>query len=72
MIKPIIAYYLNGNIRSESYWLNDLRHNENGPAAIHYDENGNKKEYYYLNGKWLKDVNSLEDLKKYVKLNNIS
>jgi len=47
-------YYNNGNIRSETYRLNNKCHRENGPAVIWYYENGNIKKYesYYKDGKW--------------------
>jgi hypothetical protein len=46
------AYYENGNIKYEDYYLNGKQHREDGPADIGYYENGNiKYEAYYLNGK---------------------
>ena len=67
------TYNQNGNKISEGYYLNGRLHNASGPAQIIYDENGNKYSgNYYLNGEWLRGVHSLEELKRYIKLNNIS
>ena len=43
--------YVNGNIKSEAYYLNNKVHNINGPAFISYFENGNIncKEYFLNN-----------------------
>jgi antitoxin component YwqK of YwqJK toxin-antitoxin module len=68
-----ICYYEDGNKKSELYLLNNELHNENGPAEIYYHPNGDiKSEYYYLNDRLLVNVTSLEDLKRYIKLNNVS
>ena len=45
-------YYSNGQIASESYWLNGKYHREDGPAYIRYYDNGQLEyEAYWLNGK---------------------
>jgi antitoxin component YwqK of YwqJK toxin-antitoxin module len=44
-------YYPNGNIWNEYYYLDGLRHREDGPARICYYMNGNIwHEEYYING----------------------
>ena len=40
MTNPIIKYHSNGNKESESYYLNNKFHNDNGPACIFYYKNG--------------------------------
>ena len=46
-----IFYHKNGNKRYEEYHINNLWHNENGPAIIRYYQNGNKMyEEFYING----------------------
>ena len=34
-------YYPRGNIRSLTYTLNGLKHREDGPARIYYNQEGN-------------------------------
>jgi len=47
-----IRYFENGNIRYESYWVNDMIHRLEGPAFIEYYENGNiSYEEYWVNSK---------------------
>jgi len=61
---PAIIYY-NG----ERVWFkNGLYHRDNGPAIELY--NGSKE--YWYNGNHLKNINSDEDLKRYIKLLSIS
>ena len=75
MIKPIITYHPNGNKYYEHYYLNHNLHNDNAPAKIYYDELFNNKircVEYYLNNKFLENVSSDDELKKYLKLKNIS
>ena len=53
MNNPKITYHDNGNVLSESYYLNGKRHRENGPAFIFYYKNGKIYfEHYYLNDKY--------------------
>lgn len=67
-----IYYYENGNKKIECYLLNNLSHNENGPSDIYYHNNGSiLKKDYCLNNIILVDVHSDEELKRYIKLNNI-
>ena len=45
------TWHENGQVRSETYYLNGMRHNENGPAFRSWHDNGQLKyEFYYLNG----------------------
>jgi antitoxin component YwqK of YwqJK toxin-antitoxin module len=46
-------FYPNGNLRYQAWYLNGIRHNEEGPAYIKYYEDG-KVEYqtWYFNGKY--------------------
>lgn len=75
-IKHKIFYYdnLNDNKKYECFILknNYLYHNPNGAAKIFYYENGyvDCKEYW-LNGIHLFDITSDEELKRYIKLQNI-
>jgi antitoxin component YwqK of YwqJK toxin-antitoxin module len=69
----ITMYYENGQKESIAYYLNGKVHNINGPADIWYDENGNKLfQVYWLNGIVLMNIHSDEELKQYIKLNNLS
>jgi antitoxin component YwqK of YwqJK toxin-antitoxin module len=53
-LEYICEYYENGQLRYEEYYLNDKRHNPNGPAYRRWYENGQLwYEGYYLNGKEL-------------------
>jgi hypothetical protein len=48
------TYHENGNIYSESYYLDGKYHREVGPAYISYYPNGNVwYVYYYINGEVL-------------------
>jgi antitoxin component YwqK of YwqJK toxin-antitoxin module len=48
----ICEYYKNGQLAYEEYYLNDKRHNPNGPACRRWYDNGQLVyEVYYLNGK---------------------
>jgi len=49
-----IEHYQNGNVRHESYKINDIYHREGDkPAYIEYYENGNLKyELYFINGNY--------------------
>lgn len=68
-----ILYYENGNKEIEEYYVDDLLHNINGPASLLYDKNGKiRTQFYYIHGTWLVNyVNSDEELKQYIKLQNI-
>ena len=67
-----IEFYENGNKKEEFYYLNGNYHNDQGPALIRYWVNGDiKAQTYWLQDSWL-NVNSLEELKRYIKINNIS
>ena len=41
-MKPekVVEYSQNGQIIGETWWLNNLRHREDGPAVIQYHKNG--------------------------------
>ena len=55
LIKEIF-YHNNGNIKRESYYINDKCHRENGPAVTFYYNNGNiEREYYFINNKEITD-----------------
>jgi antitoxin component YwqK of YwqJK toxin-antitoxin module len=46
----VIDYHENGIIKVKEYFLNGIKHREDGPAEIWYYENGNiSYEKYYLN-----------------------
>ncbi len=48
---PATIYYESGKITGKHYFLNDLRHNINGPAFIKYNEDGGIiEEAYWING----------------------
>jgi hypothetical protein len=45
-------YYENGNVDYERYYINGIKHREDGPAYICCYENGSVEcEEYYINGK---------------------
>ena len=47
-------YYENGQLGYESYWIDDKRHNPNGPAFRGWDVNGQlRDEEYWIDGKLL-------------------
>jgi hypothetical protein len=46
--------YESGNKERECWYIDDKKHNENGPAEILYYESGNKgREIWYIDGKEL-------------------
>ena len=52
-------YYKNGNIKKESYYLNDKHHRENGPAVIWYYKNKSiEVEEYFINGEYHREDGS--------------
>ena len=52
MIKTFEKYYSNGNKKYEIWYLNGIRHREDGPAYQSWYKNGQKEyEFWYLNGK---------------------
>lgn len=54
----LIEYHPNGNIRKETYFINNIKSNPNGPCSIHYDTNGIKtsEKHYVLLNKNLKKI----------------
>jgi len=64
-----ITYDVQEYVSGDKYWyLNGKLHREDGPAIEYY--NG-YKEYYY-NGKYLANINSNKELKRYIKFQSIS
>jgi hypothetical protein len=50
--KMVEEYWLNGNLKSRSFLLNDVAHNPNGPALEEWYEDGrNKTRAFAVNGK---------------------
>ena len=46
-----IFYYDNGNIQSESYYLNNQWHREDGPTLIYYYQSGEiSQQQFFING----------------------
>ena len=52
VVTPIIEYWPNGNKQQEVWYLNDVRHREDGPADISYYKSGKIEcEYWFNTGK---------------------
>jgi antitoxin component YwqK of YwqJK toxin-antitoxin module len=57
------AYYENGNIKYEDYYLNGKIHKEDGPAYIEFFKSGKISfEEYRLNGKWHREDGPAKEL----------
>jgi antitoxin component YwqK of YwqJK toxin-antitoxin module len=68
-----LHYYKNGNICTESYYINGKLHRKDGPAWIKYD--GNRRiefEDYYLNGVQYFKKDYLEKIKQLNSCNKMS
>lgn len=61
----MIGYNIDGSIKYEDYYQNDLLHRLDGPAKCDYVENPGKE--YWINGKQI-ICNSDEEFKRIVKL----
>lgn len=61
ILTEYINYHTNGNVKTKTYFNEKKKwHNENGPAHIEYNENGEiLKQLYYLNGKQVDELKFL-------------
>lgn len=48
-LPAIIRYTANKEILTEEFWVMGKKHRLDGPAVIHYSENGIQKEYWLNN-----------------------
>lgn len=67
----IVTYFKSGKIKKQYYYKNGLYYRNDGPAIIDFNYKGKviRKQYYC--GKYL-EISSDEELKQYIKLQNIS